>query len=126
MIDQKINQSVPTKNIEAFGALLEVDQQARQIKTRQSYVKAYVISLLFPPLGVYYFFKYLFFADGSTADIKAGVLSLALSVISIVVSIWSFAALFGQLVPGSSSQSIDLLKKTATPENIKELIKLYQ
>lgn len=127
MIEQKINiNEEPTKNLEAFGALIEVDQQARQIKTRQGYTKAYVMSFLFPPIGVYYFFKYLFFGSGTTADVKAGVISLALTVASIVVNIWSMAALFGQLAPSGGGQSLDLLKKSATPENIKELIKLYQ
>lgn len=119
MIEQK-------KDLEAYKALLEVDLQERKIKETQGYTRAYIVSLLFPPLGIYYFLKYLFFANGTNEDIKAGVISLALTVAVIFLSIWAFAGLLQQLSPAGSSQSIDLLKKTVAPENAKELIKLYQ
>lgn len=115
------------KNRKAYGALLEVASQEKKLKVSQGYIKAYGISFLFPPMGVYYFIKYLFFADGTSNDIKAGVIALFLTVISVVISVWSLAAFFGQLLPtGSSTQSLELLKKSASPENIKEIMKLYQ
>jgi len=124
MIEQKIETVEPKKDLDAYQALLEVAQQERRIKTNQGYTHAYVVSFLFPPSGIYYFFKYLFFANGTREDVKAGIISLALTVGVIVLSIWSFAALFQQLSPGGSS--LDQLKNTASPENMKELIKLYQ
>ena len=129
MIEQKVGviESVePKKDLEAYSALLEVNQQERRIKMTQRYTHAYIVSLLFPPLGVYYFFKYVFFATGTNNDIKAGVISLALTVAAIVISIWSFTSLFQQMIPASSSPSLELLKKSVSPANMKELIKLYQ
>jgi len=126
MIEQKNESGEPKKDLEAYKALLEVDLQERRIKETQGYTRAYIVSLLFPPLGVYYFFKYVFFANGTNEDIKAGVISLVLTGAVIVLSVWAFASLLQQLNPAGSSQSIDLLKKTVAPENAKELIKLYQ
>lgn len=126
MIDQKIEVIEPKKDLEPYRALLEIAQQERHIKENQGYIRAYAVSFLFPPFGVYYFFKYLFFANGTNEDIKAGVISLVLTVTVILLSIWAFAGLFQQLSPVGPSQSIDLLKKTVAPENAKELIKLYQ
>jgi len=126
MIEQKNESGEPKKDLEAYKALLEVDMQERKIKETQGYTQAYIVSLLFPPLGVYYFFKYLFFANGTNEDIKAGVISLVLTGVVIVLSVWAFAGLLQQLSPAGPSQSIDLLKKTVAPENAKELIKLYR
>lgn len=129
MIEQKVGviESVePKKDLEAYSALLVVDQQERRIKINKGYTHAYIISLLFPPLGVYFFFKYLFFANGTNEDIKAGIISLVLTVGVIVLSIWMFAGMFQQTSPVDPSQSFDQLKKTVAPENVKELIKLYQ
>ena len=126
MIEQKNESGEPKKDLEAYKALLEVDLQERRIKETQGYTRAYIVSLLFPPLGVYYFFKYVFFANGTNEDIKAGVISLVLTGAVIVLSVWAFASLLQQLNPAGSSQSIDLLKKTVAPENAKELIKLYR
>lgn len=126
MIEQKGEIVEPKKDLDAYRALLEVDQQERRIKIHEGYMRAYVVSFLFPPLGIYYFFKYLFFANGTNDDIKAGVISLALTIGAIVLSIWSFTSLFRQISPNSPSQSIDLLKNSASPENVKEMIKLYQ
>jgi hypothetical protein len=126
MIEQKTEVIEPKQDLEVYQALLEVAQQERRIKTNQAYTHAYVVSFLFPPSGIYYFFKYLFFANGTSEDVKAGVISLALTIGVIILSVWSFAALFQQLSPGGSSQSLDQLKNTTSPENMKELIKLYQ
>ena len=47
-----------------------LDSKEKEIKSSQGHGKAYVISILFPPMGIYYFVKYLFFTGGDTA-IKA-------------------------------------------------------
>lgn len=127
MITQNPVTQEPKKDLEAYGALLEVANQERRLKINQGYTRAYIVSFLFPPVGIYYFFKYLFFANGTNEDIKAAVISLVITVAVIVIGIWSFVGLFQTMSPGSgSSQSLDLLKKTAAPENVKEIIKLYQ
>ena len=76
---------------EAFKALLELDEKERNIRNREGYYKAYVLSLLIPPIGIYYFFKYLLFGNGNSEDIKAGVLSLVITIVSLLLSIWLFS-----------------------------------
>lgn len=126
MIEQETNVPKPSEDLAPYGALLEVAQQERRIKEKQGYMHAYVISVLFPPMGLFYFFKYLFFANGTREDVQAGVISLTLTVAAIVLSIWSLAALLQQASPTGAGSTMDLLKKTSSPENMKELIKLYQ
>ena len=126
MTEQQSIPTEPKKNIEAYQALLELDEKERGLKSKQGYSKAYMLSLLFPPIGIYYFFKYLFFVGGSEEDIKAGFISLALTTFAIIVSIWLSVSLFKQVSPLSPSQSSDLLKEFITPENQKQMKSLFQ
>lgn len=126
MIEQENIPVEPKKNIEAYQALLELDERERGLKSKQGYSKAYMLSLLFPPIGVYYFFKYLFFVGGSDEDIKAGFISLALTVFAFIISIWLSVSLFKQVSPLTPSQSGNLLKEFITPENQKEIKSLFQ
>jgi len=93
MID---SQSSSQKNLAAFQALLEVDEKERVIKRKEGYMKAYVLSTLLPPIGLYYFFKYLFFAHGTKEDFRAGVVSLILTLLSGLFSIWATVNMFRQ------------------------------
>ncbi|MEK7079069.1 MAG: hypothetical protein AAB929_03275 [Patescibacteria group bacterium] len=126
MLEQDKVSIEPKRNIEAYQALLELDEKERGLKSKQGYSKAYMLSLLFPPIGIYYFFKYLFFVGGSEEDIKAGFISLALTTFAIIVSIWLSVSLFKQVSPLSPSQSSDLLKEFITPENQKQMKSLFQ
>lgn len=96
MIDTQIPPIAPQKNLEAFQALLEIDQKEKDIKKREGYMKAYVLSILLPPIGLYYFFKYLFFANGTKEDIRAGIISLILTVILGLLSFWAIVGMFKQ------------------------------
>ena len=116
----------PTKNLDAYKALLEVDAHERNFKKRSGYTGAYVASVLIPPIGIYYFVKYLFFSDGTNEDIKAGVISLALTLVSLILTIWLSASMFKQLLPGDSSRGMDSLKNLTSPDSRKEIMKLYQ
>lgn len=115
MIDTQIPPVVPQKNLEAFQALLEIDEKERDIKRKEGYMKAYVQSALLPPIGLYYFFKYLFFANGTKEDIHAGMISLALTVILGLISIWATVSMF--------KQTGAVLPKTG---DVQELRQLFQ
>lgn len=125
MVEQQNIPIEPKRNIEAFQALLELDEKERNLKSRQGYSKAYMLSLLFPPLGIYYFFKYLFFSNRTNDDVKAGFISLILTIIAAFLSIWISISLFKQVSP-TTPQNSDLLKEFITPENQKEMKSLFQ
>lgn len=125
MIEQT-NQTEPIKNKEAFQALLTLDEKERTIKSRQGYWRAYMWSVFFPPIGIYYLIRYVFFANGTNDDIKAGITSLILTIISLLLSMWLFNVLFKQsslLIP---SQGNSILKELITPANQKSLNDLYK
>jgi len=108
--------TTPSKNIEAFQALLEIDAKERKMKEQSGRTKSYVLSVLIPPIGVYYCVKYVFFSRGTEEDIRAGFISLALTVVSGLVSIWLMSSMFAQM----SSLGIP------QDGNIQEIQKLYQ
>ena len=125
MIEQIIK-TEPIKDKEAIQALLTLDEKERTIKSRQSYIHAYIWSILLPPIGIYYFIKYVFFANGTNDDFKAGVRSLVLTIISLLLSIWLFNLFFKQTTSLMPSQGNDTLRELITPANIKILKDLYQ
>lgn len=108
------------KNIEAFQALLELDEKERSFEARQGYLKAYALSILFPPVGVYYCIKYVLFSGGTEEARRVGYLSLALTVASFLAGIWVFGLLFSQGSPVNSGNT-DMLKELITPANQKAL-----
>ena len=113
-------------NKEAFGALIEIDEKERNFQARQGYWMAYIWSVLLPPLGIYFFIKYLFFANGTRDDFKAGIVSLVLTVISLLLSIWLFGLFFKQATSAIPSPDSNILKELITPGNQKALKDLYQ
>jgi regulatory protein YycI of two-component signal transduction system YycFG len=125
MIEQIIK-TEPIKDKEAIQALLTLDEKERTIKSRQSYIHAYIWSILLPPIGIYYFIKYVFFINGTNDDFKAGVTSLVLTIISLLLSIWLFNLFFKQTTSLMPSQGNDTLRELITPANIKILKDLYQ
>jgi len=114
------------RNTEAYQALLQVDQNERTFKSRQGYTIAYAMSLFIPPLGVFYFFKYVFFANGTSEDIKAGCISLVLTIVSLLVLIWIIGILFKQTTTSLPKQSGDTIMELITPENQNKLKDLYR
>lgn len=113
-------------NLEAFQALAELDKKERTIKAKQGYFRAYILSVLLPPIGIYYFIKNLFFTDGRDEDIKAGVISLIITIISLLLSLWFFGVIFKQMTSVLPSQNSNILKEMITPENQKKLKDLLQ
>ncbi|MBI3366749.1 hypothetical protein HY041_03930 [Candidatus Roizmanbacteria bacterium] len=124
MIEQTI-QTESIKNKEAIQALLTLDKKEQTIKSGQGYLKAYIWSILLPPIGIYYLIKYVFFANGTNDDFKAGLTSLILTIISLLLSTWLLSFFFRQVANLMPSQGVDTLKELITPANQKMLKDLY-
>jgi len=116
----------PKPNLEAFQALAELDTKERNLKAQGNYMKAYVLSALLPPIGLFYFIKYVFFSDGDSEAIKAGIVSLIITIISLLLSIWFVAVFFKQASSSIPSEDINSLKELITPENQKKFKDLLQ
>lgn len=113
------------KNVEAYKAILAMSEQKEILKAKESFWKAYLWSVLIPPLGVYYFIKYFFFGDVTSERRKAGVVSLVLTIISLLLNIWLIQLFFNQTI-GGGGQNFDTIKEVITPGNQKDLQKLLQ
>ena len=124
MTDQTIN-SQTKPNLEAFQALIELDKKERNFQSRQNYFRAYIFSLVLPPVGLFYFLKFCFFADGTDEDIKAGIISLVVTLFSLIISIWFVNILFKTTTSSLPIQN-NAIKELITPENQKKLRDLLQ
>jgi len=125
-MDQPIVQNTEKPNLEAYQALLEIDESERTFKRRQGYNAAYAMSLLIPPVGVFFFFKYLFFETGSRDDIKAGCISLGLTITSLLLSLWLMGVFFSQATSALPNQGGDALKEFITPGNANKMINVLK
>jgi len=114
------------QNLEAFQGLVELERKERNLKFQQSYFKAYVLSAILPPIGIYYLIKFCFFSNGTDEDIKAGVISLIITIVSLFFSIWFFAVLFKQTTSKIPEKNLDIIKEMITPENQKKYKELFQ
>lgn len=104
-----INQDEYKKKLEAFQNITSIEEKEKEVKKKSGYIKAYTISFLIPPLGLYYFIKYIFFADGEPEDIRAGVISLVLTLISVFLTIWSVKYYLDQInamIPKQQGQDL--------------------
>ena len=122
MIEQE-TQETYAKKLELVQAMAQLDSKEKEIKSAKGYSKAYFWSVVIPPIGIYYFVKYLFFTGGEKEDVKAGVVSLALTLASLFLSFLLIAALFKQ---PTSSQGLKMLKDLTVPDNQKEILQLYK
>lgn len=127
MLEEPINITTnqPEKNEEAYKAILQLGQQKQDIKEKENYWKAYVMSILLPPAGVYYFIRYFFFGGEQQGKRRAAVISLVLTIISLFLNIWLIQLFLNQSLPGGS-QNLDTLRELITPENQKSLQQLLQ
>ena len=119
-MDKTLNYTPLKKELLEFGALFEMERKEKELKAKQGYTRAYFISIVLAPLGIYYFIKYVFFSNGTKDDIKAGFISLILTIITLLLSMWLLTAVFqgmNTLSPGST----DMLKQLTLPDNQKEL-----
>lgn len=116
-------QTAYKNKLEFVQTMAELEAKEKEIKSSQGYGKAYLWSVLIPPIGIYYFVKYVFFADGEEGNIKAGIISLILTMISLLLSIWLTFILFKQTTSG---QNLQILKDLTVPDNQKKLIQLFR
>ena len=125
MIEQEKSENYQ-HNLALFQATSRLDSKEKQLQYSQNYRKAYILSLLIPPLGIYYFIKYLFFTDGDEGSIRAGIIALILTLASFFLSIILTMILFRQTTSGIPSHDIQMLKDLTIPENQKKLLELYE
>lgn len=125
MIEQKTSDEY-AKKLELVQAEAQLASKEKEISSSQGYGKAYAVSVLFPPVGIYYFIKYLFFNGGGEESVKAGVISLMLTITSLFISFWILAVLFKGTTSSLPQQDLQMLKDLATPGNQKKLIDLYK
>lgn len=126
MVEENLNPvPIPPKNPEVYRALLQVNEQEASLKARRGYLKAYLLSFFLPPIGLYYFIKYFFFADTSSDNRKTAVICLSLTVVSLILNIWLFKLFFNQFAP-QNSQNKEFMQELITPENQKTLQQLMQ
>ncbi|MFH0979560.1 MAG: hypothetical protein V1803_01290 [Candidatus Roizmanbacteria bacterium] len=125
MNEQETQESYKQK-LELTQAISQLDSKEKEIKSSQGYGKAYLWSILIPPIGIYYFVKYVFFAGGEKENIKAGIISLVLTLLSLLLSFWLMASLFKQTASGILPQNFQMLKDLTVPDNQKQLLQLFK
>ena len=108
-----------------FAAIPELNNQEQKLKSKTSYLKAYVASIFFPPFGLFYFIKYFFFGEGSFDDRKAAIICLVLTVVSIAVSALTLQMFFNQAI-NLNDRDLNRLKELITPENQNSLRELLR
>ena len=137
MIDQPTlpNTPIPTVDVSseeykkklAFAqALADLNVREKEVKKKGSYGKAYFWSAVLPPIGVYFFIKYAFFAGGEEGAKRAGIISLVLTLASILFTLLFSAIILNQalsMIPGANLQ---ILQELSSPEKQKELLQLYK
>ena len=111
---------------ELVQAMAQLDSKEKEVKLSQGYGKAYLWSILIPPIGIYYFVKYVFFTGGEEKNIKAGIISLVLTLVSFFLSFWLMAGFFKQSTPGIPPKDIEILKDLTVPDNQKKLLQLFK
>lgn len=116
----------PKKDLSAYQALLEIDEKERSYAARQGYAKAYVLSILLPPIGFYYFFKYVIIGSGSPDETKAGITSLILTIVALILTIALPLVLFRQASSTLPVSSGNMIQELITPANQDTLKKLFQ
>lgn len=125
MIEQEKSENYQ-HNLALFQAMSRLDSKEKKLQSSQNYRKAYLLSLLIPPLGIFYFIKYLFFTDGEAEGIRAGIIALTLTLISFFLSILLTMMLFKQTTSSIAPQDFQILKDLTVPENQKRLLELYE
>ena len=118
-----VDQQVP--NPLAYNALSQIGQQKENIKAKEGFWKAYLWSVMLPPIGIYYFVKYYFFGEGNEGMRKAAIISLILTVASLFLNIWLIQLFFSQAA-SVNDPNLNSLKELITPENQKSLQNLLQ
>lgn len=115
----------PNKKLEAVQGLIELDAKEKALKNKKGYLHAYVLSILLFPFGLFFFFKYLFFSDRTEEDVKAGIISLIITIVIFFLGLW-FANYSIQQMNLINPNSSTILKDLIVPSNLKDLKQLFQ
>ena len=114
------------KKLEMANALADLSVKEKELKQKGGYSKAYFLSIILPPIGVYYFIKYVFFGEGDEEAKRAGIISLVLTLASILLSFILFAVILNQVASVIPGGDVQMLKELTSPEKQKELLQLYR
>ncbi|MCX6732505.1 MAG: hypothetical protein NTV98_03105 [Candidatus Roizmanbacteria bacterium] len=120
------NNEAYKKKVELVEALAQLDAKEKLMKSSKGYGKAYFWSVLLPPLGIYYFVRYLFFDGGDEEHVRAGVISLVLTLVSLLVSILLLGGMFSQASSLLPSQGGNAIQEMITPGNQQKILDLYR
>jgi hypothetical protein len=114
------------KKFELMKSIGELNMKEEEIKSNQGYRKAYIWSILMPPVGIYYCIKYIFFSRGGSKNMQAGIISLVLTLLSLFISSWAIIGLFKQSTSSLSPNDLQMINNLAAPDTRKELLQLYK
>jgi len=114
------------KKLELAQALADLNTKEKEMKKSGGYGKAYFWSAVLPPIGVFFFIKYVFFGGGEEESRKAGIISLVLTLASILLSFILFAVILNQALSSLPGGDLQMLKDFTSPEKQKELLNLYK
>lgn len=120
---EQIDKDAYAKKIELVEAIAQLNSKEKSIHSSQGYGKAYFWSVLLPPMGIFYFIKYLFFDGGDEEHVRAGVISLVLTLVSLLVSILLLGGIFNQ---AASMFPKDTINELTTPVNQNKILDLYK
>jgi|GEM_PF-1593768 len=114
------------KKLAFAEAMTELDTKEKTLASSGIYAKAYLLSVFIPPIGVYYFVKYVFFSGGDEKCVKAGIVSLVLTLISLFFSLLFMNGFAGQITTGTSQKNTKMLNELSAPKNQQQLLDLYK
>ena len=79
------NNSTPyDQKVNLYQAMADLEAPQEIVKKTTSFNKAFLLSFLLPPIGVYYFIKYIFFSSSEEYNLRVGLISLGLTIISFI------------------------------------------
>lgn len=120
---EQIDKDAYAKKIELVEAIAQLNSKEKSINSSQGYGKAYFWSVILPPMGIFYFIKYLFFDGGDEEHVRAGIISLVLTLVSLLVSILLLGGIFNQ---AASMFPKDTINGLTTPGNQNKILDLYK
>ena len=122
MVDITPNEAYEKKR-QYFEAMAVMTAEEKKLQST-NFLATYIWSLLLPPIGLYFFVKYVFFGDGEPNRRRAGVIALVITIISAVLSLWVTSLLFSSVTATSGDSGS--VPRLLQPENQKSLIDLYK
>lgn len=125
-MNEQEKQEAYKHKVELVQAMAELDSKEKEAKSSQGYGKAYLWSILIPPIGIYYFVKYVFFSGGEEKNIKAGIISLTITLVSLFISFWLMAGLLKRSTSTIPSENLQILKDLTIPDNQKQFLQLFK